>query len=163
MAPKTREASVPTTFARRTTLAPASAVLLSAQDGTYEQAEIVRKTRTDFVRERAYVAKAQVGIGLVQHLAAAVEQNYVEFVEGEQALLRRVPETTRAQTAEFFAYVRTDHANDLLDLQHIAAERVKEVVGDPVDPPLEREHIIEEKLPPFGGFFGGTKVTRVTR
>jgi hypothetical protein len=138
-------------------------MLLHGRVESQEHAEIALKTRTDLLRMRAYGAKQQTGLAVMKQAASAVEQTFVAYAAAEQALLSQVTPEAKSQAEQFFTDVRTLFANGMLDLQHIANEKVKEVAVDAVEPPPGGETVIEEQLPFAGGLFGGTKVTRVRR
>jgi len=159
MAPKntSRPEPAPLALRSRAELLASPAALLVGQAKTEEQAEILRKVDTDFLRQRAVAAKEILGQQLITRGAEAAAYHYVGFVKTTQALRLQVQgEETRQKVDQFLARLEDDHGNALLATHYIAEGRVQEIIAAPVDPQEWHEEEYEIEVPNlFQQIFGG--------
>ena len=139
--------------------------LLVGQARTEEQAEILRKAETDFLRQRVIAAKELVGQQLITRGAEGAAYHYIGFVKTTQALRLQVEcDEPRHKVEIFLNRLEEDHGNALLATHYIAEERQQEIIAAPVDPPQWHEEEYEIEVPNlFQQIFGGHTTTKRVR
>jgi hypothetical protein len=163
---RNQQTTLPALRSRAEIMGRSAAELIAGQIESEEQAEIVRKTATDILRERAAGAKKRYGEQVVQQGALSTAHTHVAFVEALQPLRTQVQEPAAQKRIEqFLLRLEEEHVNAQLRLQFNLEDQVAAIVASPLDPPaVGTEEYIVEVPNLFQQFFGGqSKITRTRR